>query len=101
VTSPIGNAVKEYEKWGMDFVVSVVNGSEAADHHANVQKLAMWCIETTNCVDLASSQGGGYWKVLYFFCNHSLAFQCNSWCCTLACTGVGAYLARKTPRSTF
>jgi len=69
--SPIGKVVQEYQRRDMDFVVSLANGTDAAEYHEQVQKLAVWFIETADGVDLSSSEGGGYWKVLYIFCKHS------------------------------
>ncbi len=70
LASPVGTVVKEYQQKGIDFVGSLANGSDAAEYHKEVQKLAIWFIETADIVDLTSSQGGGYWKVLYIFRKH-------------------------------
>ena len=71
LTAPIGNVVKEYQRNSMNFVMSLADGSDAAEYHDQVQKLALWFIETADSVNLASSEGGGYWKVLYIFRKHS------------------------------
>lgn len=68
---PLGSVVKEYTRNGMDFIISLANGADAAQYHNEVQKLAIWFIETADDVNLASSERGGYWKILYIFRKHA------------------------------
>lgn len=71
LTAPIGRVMKEFQRNDMNFVISIASGPDAVDYHNQVQKLALWFIENADCVDLASSEGGGYWKVLYLFRKHA------------------------------
>ena len=48
LATPVGTVVKEYQRKGIDFVVSLANGSDAAEYHKEVQKLAIWFIETAD-----------------------------------------------------
>ena len=71
LSSPVGTAMKKYQRKKMNFVVSLADGPDAADYHDQVQTLAIWFIETADCVNLRSTEGGGYWKVFYVFAKHS------------------------------
>ena len=66
---PLGVELKEYTTNEKVFVLCLANGSEAAKYHQQVQRLALWYIETADDVDVASTEGG-YWKVLYLFQKH-------------------------------
>jgi histone acetyltransferase 1 len=68
--SPIGTVLREYQRKTMDFVISLADGPDAAEYHEQVQKLAVWFIETADGVDVESNDGG-YWKVLYLFVKHA------------------------------
>lgn len=54
------------------FVLFFADGKDplVVDYHKQVQKLALWYIETAEDVDLTSDEGGGFWKVLYLFQKH-------------------------------
>jgi hypothetical protein len=41
LASPVGTVDKEYQQKGIDFVVSLANGSDAAEYHKEVQKLSI------------------------------------------------------------
>jgi histone acetyltransferase 1 len=66
---PLGVELKEYSVNDKAFVLCLANGSESAKYHNQVQRLAVWFIETADDVDVASTEGG-YWKVLYLFQKH-------------------------------
>lgn len=74
---PLGVELKEYSVKGKDFVLCLATGTEAAKYHKDVQRLALWFIETADDVDVASKEGG-FWRVLYLYrkhkrCQYSLA----------------------------
>lgn len=58
-----------------DFVLCLADGRDegVAAYHNRVQRLALWYIENGSEVDLASTDSGGYWKVLYVFRRHAIA----------------------------
>jgi hypothetical protein len=72
---PLGVELKEYSVKDKSFVLCLANGSEeSANYHNQVQRLAVWFIETADDVDIASTEGG-YWKVLYLFQKHNQTTQ--------------------------
>jgi histone acetyltransferase 1 len=68
---PIGTVLTEYTARGNRFCLAMANGQEAVDFHNQVQKLAMFFIETADEVDVAD-ESQGYWKVLYLFRKHDI-----------------------------
>lgn len=66
---PLGVELQEYSVKGKDFVLSLATGAESSSFHAQVQRMALWFIETGDDVDVAS-QDGGFWNVLYLFQKH-------------------------------
>ena len=81
LTAPIGNVLEEYtapvigtttRDTTADFCVTLAKGSDPVvrEYHHQVQNLAIWFIETAENVNIASTDNGGYWKVLYLFQKH-------------------------------
>ena len=66
--------INDNESMG-DFVLCLADGRDegVAAYHNRVQRLALWYIENDSEVDLASTDSGGYWKVLYVFRRHKVA----------------------------
>uniref|UniRef100_A0A7S2UQD9 Histone acetyltransferase n=2 Tax=Attheya septentrionalis TaxID=420275 RepID=A0A7S2UQD9_9STRA len=84
LSKPFGTVLHEYKRVvrGSDenepneeatFVLCLADGKDelVAEYHGNVQKLALFFIETADNVDLTSNEGGGYWKALYVFRKHA------------------------------
>jgi histone acetyltransferase 1 len=84
LSKPFGTVLHEYKRVvrGTDeselneeatFVLCLADGKDnlVAEYHRNVQKLALFFIETADNVDLTSNEGGGYWKALYVFRKHA------------------------------
>jgi len=79
---PIGTAIDEYDdaKTGHHFCLTLASpgreanegasSSDVAAYHAQVQKLAVFFIETADDVDVTSEKDGGYWRILYLFRKH-------------------------------
>ena len=81
LSEPIGKILQEFhftkrqnKDNSMDFVICLADGSDpkVAAYHRQVQRLAIWFIETADSVDIASTDSG-YWKVLYLFQKNSSA----------------------------
>ena len=70
LTEPYGCVLKEYKASnGGTFCLTLANGSEVADYHNQVQRLALFFIETADDVNVADESSGS-WKVLYLFQKH-------------------------------
>lgn len=71
---PLGVIQKEYQRQYFNetkqrnFILCITEEvtDEVAQYHNQVQPLALFFIETANCVDLAD-RNNGFWKVLYVF----------------------------------
>ncbi|GKY96784.1 hypothetical protein MPSEU_000637600 [Mayamaea pseudoterrestris] len=67
--SPVGEIIKTYRHNDIEFVLTLATGKDALTFHNQVQKLAIWYIETADDVNIAD-ESEGYWKVLYLFRKH-------------------------------
>jgi histone acetyltransferase 1 len=81
LASPIGKILQEFsvssqkKKNGTssstldDYCMTLVNGTDAnaVAYHNQVQKLALWFIENADESNVASTDSGGFWKVVYLF----------------------------------
>lgn len=69
LSEPIGKVLKKYENHSKQFVLCLADGKEkkVSEYHDQVQPLALWFIESADCVDVSSDDGGGHWKILYLF----------------------------------
>ena len=73
LAEPIGSLLRKYQRnyngTQRHFALYVAEASETTAHFHNlVQPLALWFIETANCVDILDTNGS--WKILYVFENH-------------------------------
>jgi histone acetyltransferase 1 len=52
-----------------DYCMTIANGTDAnaVAYHNQVQKLALWFIENADESNVASTDSGGFWKVIYLF----------------------------------
>ena len=66
---PMGVELKQYSVKGKEFCISLANGQEVVQYHNQVQRLALWYIETADHVDVSNLEGG-FWKVLYLYQKH-------------------------------
>lgn len=82
LSQPIGSVLKSYSRKIKhndgtieegNFVITLANASSdpsVASYHNAVQPLARWFIETADDVNVADTDGGGFWSVLYLFRKH-------------------------------
>lgn len=68
---PVGSVIEEYstDTPGQDFCLSLATGAEASTYHSQVQRLALFFIETASDVNVADTSDG-CWHVLYLFQKH-------------------------------
>jgi len=64
---PIGTVLSEYEHKGQEFCLTLCTGAECASYHEQVQRLALFFIETADDVDVSDTKDGS-WDVMYLFC---------------------------------
>lgn len=67
---PLGKVVEEYSCKRQDFCLAVSDGKAVAEYHTQVQKLAIFFIETADEVDVSDDKEG-FWSVLYLFRKHA------------------------------
>lgn len=82
LSQPIGSVLKSYSRKIKyndgtieegNFVITLANASadpSVASYHNAVQPLARWFIETADDVNVADTDGGGFWSVLYLLRKH-------------------------------
>lgn len=82
LSQPIGSVLKSYSRKIKyndgtieegNFVITLANAAadpSVASYHNAVQPLARWFIETADDVNVADTDGGGFWSVLYLFRKH-------------------------------
>ena len=72
LTTPIGTKLREYQQGDDVFILCLATPDEVVkSYHNQIQKLALWFIETADGVDLGNTDGGS-WKVLYLLRQHKL-----------------------------
>jgi histone acetyltransferase 1 len=70
LAEPFGCVLNEYESNGFTYCLALAKGLQVADYHKEVQKIALFFIETADDVDVAD-ESKGYWRLLYLFRKHN------------------------------